>query len=118
MKKNSKLENLFVLSHKITVYVPSTDNNNNTVKYIDNSKYVEDLSELMCKTFGGVTSTDAIGYWFSSVRGLEKEKNKMVFSYAENLEKIDIIIDWCENLKAELKQDAIALEIDNQMYFI
>lgn len=58
----------------------------------------------------------AIGY--PGTRGLEKENTRIVFAYAENLEKIDVVIDWCERLKDELKQDNVALEIDNQMYFI
>ena len=28
------------------------------------------------------------------------------------------VIDFCENLKTELKQEAIALEINGEMYFI
>ena len=67
---------------------------------------------------GGATSTNAIGYWVSDERGLEKENTKMVFAYAESLDEIDVVIDKCEALKNELKQDAIALEIDGQMYFI
>lgn len=119
MLKNSKLEKLFVLSHKITVYVPATMNDQNGEAHnINNAKYVNQIAEILSNTFGGATSTDAIGYWVSDKRGLEKENTRLVFAYAESLENIDCVIDWCEWLKIELNQDNIALEIDNQMYFI
>ena len=118
MLKNSKLQNLFKLSSKITVYVPSTININET---IDNSEYVNRAATLLSECFGGATSTDALGYWTSPAAGLVKEKSKIVFAYCNekdlenNLEKV---IDFCADLKKELSQDAIALEINGEMYFI
>ena len=118
MIKNARLEKLFVLSHKVTVYVPATRNDENGAHEIDNTKYVDDMAHTLSALFGGATSTNAIGYWVSDERGLEKENTKMVFAYAESLDEIDVVIDKCEALKNELEQDAIALEIDGQMYFI
>lgn len=118
MMKNARLEKLFTLSHKVTVYVPATKNDENGAHPIDNGKFVNQIAEILSNAFGGATSTDAIGYWVSDKRGLERENTRLVFAYAESLEKIDVVIDWCEWLKDELKQDNIALEIDNQMYFI
>ena len=118
MITNSKLENLFTLNHKVTVYVPATDNNGGMAKHIDNAKYVDRIAALMSNTFGGATSTPAIGYWMSDSRGLEKESTTIVFAYAETLDEIDRVIDECEKLKRELNQDTVALEVDNKMYFI
>lgn len=118
MMKNARLEKLFTLSHKVTVYVPATKNDENGAHPIDNRKFVNQIAEILSNAFGGATSTDAIGYWVSDKRGLERENTRLVFAYAESLEKIDVVIDWCEWLKDEMKQDNIALEIDNQMYFI
>lgn len=115
MKKSLKLEKLFTLSHKVTVYVPSTMDIN---KEIDNAEYVDEVATLLSSLFGGATSSQAIGYWNSQTAGLVKEKTVIVFAFAESLEKIDLVIDKCEELKEKLKQDAIALEIDGQMYFI
>lgn len=112
------LTNLIPLSHKITVYVPATINDADGSHAIDNTAYVDKTAALLSDTFGGATCTDCIGYWMSSDRGLERENTKMIFAYAESLDPIDTIIEWCEDLKCELNQDAIALEIDNQMYFI
>ena len=85
------------------------------------TEYVNKTAILLSECFGGATSTPALGYWTSPTAGLVKEKTTLVFAYAdenslnENLEKV---VDWCESLKTELKQDAIALELNGEMYFI
>lgn len=113
-----KLERLIVFSHKISVYVPSTKNDENGATHIDNAKYVEDIAKILSDTFGGATASDALGFWVSKERGLEKERTTLVFAFAESLKDIDRVIEWCEDLKVELGQDNVALEIDNQMYLI
>lgn len=115
---NKKLKNMFKLSSKVTIYVPATINVN---EQIDNTKYVDRIASLLSQCFGGSTSTPALGYWLSDTQGLIKEKTTMVFAYCKDQdleEKIDIIITECENLKAELHQEAIAMEINGEMYFI
>ena len=106
---NARLKNVFSLSSKVTVYVPAT---------IDIDKEI-DNKESDC--FGGATSTDALGYWTSPTAGLVKEKTTMVFAYASERDlrnKLDQVIDLCEDLKKEMTQDAIALEINGEMFFI
>jgi len=116
MKK--ELKNMFKLSSKVTVYIPATININ---KEIDNTPYVDRCATLLSDCFGGATSTPALGYWTSPTAGLVKEKTVMVFAYASDSdlqEKIEQVIDFCEELKSELTQDAIAMEINGDMYFI
>lgn len=116
--KNSKLQNLFKLSSKITVIVPSTININ---EEIDNTKQVDKVATLLSNLFGGATASQTLGYWNSPSVGLVKEKSVTVFAYCKELDlnnNIDKVIDLCEELKKEMKQDAIALEINGEMYFI
>lgn len=118
MINNAKLQHMFKLSSKVTVYIPSTTNID---KQIDNSKYVNECASLLSECFGGATSTPALGYWLSPSIGLVKENTTMIFAYAaeSDLQKnVDKVVDYCENLKTELSQDAIALEINGEMYFI
>ena len=115
---NARLKNVFSLSSKVTVYVPATININ---EEIDNSKYVDKAATLLSDCFGGATSTDALGYWTSPTVGLVKEKTTMVFAYAgeDDLKKnLDKVIDFCENLKSEMSQDAVALELNGELFFI
>lgn len=118
MVKNSKLQNLFKLSSKVTVIVPATININ---EEIDNTPYVDRVATLMSECFGGATATHTLGYWTSPTAGLVKEKSTTVFAYCSESDlqsKIDKVIELCEVLKEEMKQDAIALEINGEMYFI
>lgn len=115
---NAKLKNMFKLSSKITVYVPSTCDIN---KQADTKKYVDACAVLFSESFGGATSCEALGYWTSPTAGLVKEKSTMVFAYCSDADlqsKIENVIDFCEAMKKELNQDAIALEINGEMYFI
>ena len=118
MIQNSKLKNLFKLSSKVTVYVPSTENISSE---IDNSEYVNRIASLLSKCFGGSTTSDALGYWISDKEGLVKEKTTVVFAYCNEQDlndHIEKVIDACENMKKELNQEAIAMEINGEMYFI
>ena len=118
MLQNSKLKNIFKLSSRVTVYVPSTIDINTE---IDTTKYLDKTATLLSDCFGGATSTPALGYWVSPTAGLVKEKTTMIFAYCDEKslnEKIDSVIDWCETMRVELKQDAIALEINGEIYFI
>lgn len=118
MIKNSKLQNMIKLSSRVTVYVPSTTDIN---KKIDNTEFVNEVATILSNSFGGATATPAVGMWVSQTVGLVKENTTMVFTYCNDndLQKnIDKVIEECEKLKKELKQDAIALEINGEMYFI
>ena len=115
---NAKLKNLFKLSSKITVYIPSTVNIN---QKIDNKKYVDEAASLLSSLFGGATSCETLGYWMSPSAGLVKEHTTMVYAYCNDTdlqEHAEEVIDFCENLKKELSQDSVALEINGEMYFI
>lgn len=118
MLHNARLQNAFKLSSKVTVYVPSTIDIN---VEIDNTEYVNKTAKLLSECFNGATRTDALGYWMSPTMGLVKEKAVLVYANCKEndlQDNIDKIIDWCEEMRNELKQDAIALEINGEMYFI
>ncbi len=116
--KNAKLLNAFKLSSRVTVYVPATVNISESV---NNSKQVDAALSLLSVCFGGATKTDAVGAWMSPTAGLVKERTTIVFAYCntEQLnDNIERVVEFCEQLRDEMKQDAVALEINSEMYFI
>ena len=118
MNTTMKLQNMFKLSSKVTVYVPTTKDINVAC---DTSDWVDACATLLSNCFGGATSTETLGYWTSPTAGLVKEKSIMVFAYCTDTDlqnKIEAVLDFCEAMKAELGQDAIALEINGEMYFV
>ena len=118
MTANNRLKAMFSLKSKITVYIPATVNIN---EIIDNTEFVNKAATLLSECFGGATSTEALGYWVSDTAGLVKENTTTVFAYAgeDDLKKnLDKVIDFCQDLKTEMKQDAVALELNGEMFFI
>ncbi len=118
MVNNARLRAHFCLNHKVVVYVPATIDVNHE---IDNTKQVHETAALLSRLFGGATSADCKGFWMSNTEGLVKESTTMVFAYAGETELkngIDEVLDFCEKLKKEMNQEAIGLEVDDQMFFI
>ena len=71
--------------------------------------------------FGGVTASDAVGGWVANNGQTVIEKIKIVYSYctSEQLKaNIETILGICENLKKEMSQEAITLEINGQVKFV
>lgn len=115
---NKKLEKLQPLRHRVAVYVPGTNGVNTGA---DNARYVQMAAATLSNLFGGATATPAIGYWMSDAAGLVEEKTTIVYAYAAGaaLERgLDVVIDFCADMRADLQQEAIALAIDDSMYFI
>jgi len=116
--KNKKLKNLIKLGSKVSIYVPSTIDIN---KDFDNKIIVDKTLSLLSEKFGGATSTKAIGCWVTNSKDLVKEQVTLCYAYTDSItleKEINNIIDYCLKLKKELKQEAISLEINNELYFI
>ena len=114
---NAVLKNCLKLSSKITVYVPAT---NGIDQAADNTEQVKKTAALLSELFGA-TSTPALGYWMSPAAGLVAEATTVVFAYAADAalqEHVGRVAELCEELKREMGQEAIALEINGEMYFI
>jgi len=117
MLNNSKLQNAIKLSSKIQAYVPATMHD----QPIDNTEYVDRIATIFSQCFGGATCTEALGLWLSGSVGLIRERITIVFAYCTTdqlKENIDRVVDAMETLKTDMQQEAIALEINGEMYFI
>lgn len=113
-----QLEKFVKLASKVTVYVPATVDIN---KEADNTKQVEKTAEILAQCFGGATVTPAKGYYVSDAGELVTENTTVVFAYANTAaleERIDRIIQLCLDIKHEMKQESVGLEINGDMYFI
>lgn len=108
------------LEHVVKIYVPSTCDVNNT----NNAKaeqMTNSAAALLSQLFGGATITDANGAWNSDKFGLVKEQIKIVYSFAtaEQIEAhADKIAALAEQIKTEMQQEAVSVEIDNALYIV
>lgn len=115
---NKRLEKMQALRHRVAIYVPGTNGVNTAA---DNSEYVRRAAALLSDAFGGATATPAVGYWASDSAGLVEERVTIVYAYAGNEaleDKLGAVIEFCDGMKEELKQEAISLELDTALYFI
>lgn len=111
------LKKLIPLDRKVTIYIPGT---NGVSEAADNTGWAEQAAALLSSLYGGATSQENIGYWVSGTGKLVTEKIITVYAYASKLSDSDVgrVVEFCETLKRELKQEVISLEIDNKLYFV
>ena len=115
---NAVLKNCIKLNSKVTVYVPATVSVDHAA---DNSAQVRKAATVLAECFGGATTTPAVGYWLSPVAGLVAEGTTVVFAYASDADlqaNIGRVVDLCDEIKRDMAQEAVALEINGEMYFI
>lgn len=108
----------FDLDSKVAIYVPSTLNVN---EQTDNTAQVMNIIRKLSTLFGGATASDAVGGWVAENGQTVIEKVKIVYSFctSEMLKQhIDNILQICEDLKREMSQEAITLEINGQVKFV
>ncbi|GAB4152997.1 MAG: hypothetical protein Fur0021_18310 [Candidatus Promineifilaceae bacterium] len=106
------------LNHALAIFVPSTvDVNQQT----DNTQQVQQALAFLGSIFGGATSSNAEGVWRSEESGLVTEQVTIVrtFVSAKALESnLDSVIDFASGLKRDMKQEAVAISIDNQLILV
>ncbi|MCS6832653.1 MAG: hypothetical protein NZ521_03680, partial [Flammeovirgaceae bacterium] len=105
-------------NNQIAVFIPTTVE---VDKVIDTSEYVEQTLKFLAERFGGATSKQAQGVWNSQQAGLVGEQVFIVNTYVTQnaLRKyLDEVVDYVKNLKEELKQEAMALEINKKLTLI
>ena len=112
------LKNCIKLNCQVRIYVPSTIA---VREAFDGIEWIDRTLALLSNEFGGATATRALGAWVSNQGDLVKESVSVIFAYAtqENLENsIDKIYEFCLEMKKCLSQEAIALEVNGEMYLI
>ncbi len=105
-------------THEIGVYIPTTVD---VDRSIDTIPYVEQTLAFLGELFGGATSSQAQGIWNSDEAGLVSETIHIVRAYttrAHMNRHLDQVLAYLEGLKAELKQEAMALEMDQRLILV
>ena len=105
-------------NNQIGIFIPTTFDVNN---YLDTSKYIDRTLAFLGERFGGATSEEAKGIWNSEEIGLVGEKLFKVHTYAtsNDLKKfLDEVVEFVSVIKVELKQEAMAIEINQKLTLI
>jgi len=103
-----------VLAEKIAVFIPATVGG----AEVDNSGAVDRAAALLSGFFGGATIQPGAGCWLSDSGALVKEATTMVYAFAtpEVVEEhAGAVVDFMRGIKAEMQQEAVAVEINGKM---
>ncbi len=107
-------------TNAVSLYIPTTIDVNTVV---DTTLYVNRTLAFLGQLFGGATTTtmQARGVWNSAEAGLVGEDIHIVRSYATQADldaHLQKILDYVEGLKQELRQEAMAVEINQKLMLI
>ncbi|MEK7277742.1 MAG: Crp/Fnr family transcriptional regulator [Chloroflexota bacterium] len=102
-------------TNQIGVYIPSTIG---VDQRMDTSAYIEKTLAFLGQLFGGATSSQAQGVWNSNDAGLVSESVYVIRSFVtqSDLDKrLPEVLEYVEQLKVEMKQEAMALEVNQKL---
>jgi len=105
-------------TNQVSIYIPTTIDVNTAA---DTMPWVERTLAFLGSRFGGATTNQARGVWNSADQGLVGESIHIVRSYATQSaldEHMQEIVDYVEGLKEELRQEAMAVEINQKLMLI
>ena len=106
------------LTHSIGIFIPSTLDVNVTV---DNGEQVQSALAFLGKVFGGATSSNAEGVWQSNEGSLVTEQVTIVRTFVSQSAlntHLDEVLEFAKIIKREMGQEAVALDIDNQLVLV
>jgi hypothetical protein len=107
------------MKNKISIYVPST-HHSVPLSVADQQKYVGLTESFMARRFGGATTIRARGAWVYADGSIATEEMHLVYSFtsvitAEDQQAVETFV---QDLKAQLAQEAVSVEINNELHFL
>ncbi|MBN1221419.1 MAG: cyclic nucleotide-binding domain-containing protein [Anaerolineae bacterium] len=103
---------------EIAVYIPTTLDIDQS---FDTTPYVKEVLAFMGERFGGATSSQAEGVWDSDETGLVNEIVHIVRSFVTQKdlnERLDAVLKYVVKMKEELRQEAMAVEVDRKLMLV
>ena len=105
-------------TNSIGIFIPTTME---VDQKVDTGLYRKKAMDFMAERFGGATCKEADGVWHSEELGLVGEVIYIVHSYITRSDLnryLDEVVDFMKGMKLELKQEAMALEVNNKLTLI
>ena len=112
------MQQAVTLPQRVALYVPGTQG---PATATDNAAQVERVAREFCGWFGGATAQPSAGYWLSDTAGLVREAVTIVFAActADQLrEHLPDVLTLAQQIKAEMQQEAVSVELNGNLYII
>ena len=113
-----KLVDRFERNNRVGIFIPSKYDSGETM---DSSAIIDKTMNFMGGCFGGATLEEVKGVWNSEKIGIVGEKIYLVYAYttAKDLQQyIDQVVAYTRGLKSELRQEAMAMEVNKKLTLI
>ncbi len=104
--------------HSFRIYVPSTVS---VDRPVDNSAAVSGCLSFLSGLFGGATALKASGAWVSDSAGLVLENVTICYAYTNLrgfLRGRRAVLGYAKDLRDEMKQECVSVEIDGRLYLV
>lgn len=114
----SEIHRRISLNHAVAIFVPSTVD---VDQEADNSQQVQSTLAFLGKVFGGATRSDGEGVWRAEDNNLVTEAVTIVRTFVTKQaldQHLDDVIDFATGLKHEMKQEAVAIDVDNHLILV
>ncbi|MEL6590577.1 MAG: cyclic nucleotide-binding domain-containing protein [Bacteroidota bacterium] len=105
-------------TNSLGIFIPTTLD---VDQEADTTPYMDKTMGFMAERFGGATCKIANGVWHSEKLGLVGEVVYIVHSYITRNDLnlyLDEVVEYIKGLKRDLRQEAMALEINNKLTLI
>ena len=108
------------LPHKVSVYVPSTQNVNLNLSDDAHKNILDSTIRFMSELYGGATAVTARGAYVTTDGLMVVETVTVVTAYTDkpDLAKQRRVKLFCQSIRRSLGQEAVAVEVDGEMYFV
>lgn len=109
-----------MLNHKIAIYIPSTINGNEPAPIELIEKWVRASKIMLANLFGGFTTYNGQGGWFSPEHGLIEESVTIVLAFTdqEGLTKLPKVNELASEIAASMGQEMVSVEVDGSLNFV
>lgn len=116
------LQDCFALSSNVKLYVPSTLNGSDKAPAHKVNQTVQDTIKQFSQWFGGATSYQATGGWYSQEqRQVITEQVVVVEAFATSDavdDHLDNVVTWAQTIKATFSQESVAVEHNGTLYLV
>ncbi|BCS31502.1 hypothetical protein TBR22_A07030 [Luteitalea sp. TBR-22] len=113
-----RISNRLERNNRIALFIPTTVD---VDARADTTAHVQRALDFLAKRFGGATSREATGVWNSHVAGLVAEQVFIVNTFVSRAalhRHLDEVVAFVKVLKGELRQEAMALEVNDTLTLI
>ena len=105
-----------MLKNRLAIYIPSKIGQEE-ISVERREFFLKKVLADLSRTYGGATAIDGVGAWLSEVDGLVMERVTICYTFTDSND-FQPIYRLAAELAAEMRQEAVAVEVNGGMDFV